>query len=49
MKSRAIRIREPGASDRLELAEIDVPEPGAGEVRVAISTAGDGASEGGDA
>ncbi|MCA9502784.1 MAG: quinone oxidoreductase [Myxococcales bacterium] len=40
MKSRAIRIREPGASDRLELAEIDVPEPGAGEVRVAISTAG---------
>jgi NADPH:quinone reductase len=37
---RAARINEPGGPDVLEVAEIDPPEPGEGEVLVAVQAAG---------
>ena len=39
-KAKAIRIREPGGPDVLELGEIDVPNPEATQVRVDVSAAG---------
>lgn len=40
VKARAVRIREPGESDVLEMGEIDVREPGPEEVRVEVAAAG---------
>lgn len=37
---RAIRVREPGGPEALEPAEIDVPTPGHGAVRVRVAAAG---------
>jgi NADPH:quinone reductase len=37
---RAARINEPGGPDVLEVAEIEAPEPGEGEVLVAVQAAG---------
>lgn len=39
-RAKAIRIREPGGPDVLELGELDVPNPGATQVRVDVSAAG---------
>ncbi len=38
--SRAVVIREPGDVDVLDLAEREVPEPGPGQIRVAVAAAG---------
>lgn len=38
--ARAVRIREPGDEDVLYLGEIEVRDPGFGEVRVAVAAAG---------
>ena len=37
---RAARINEPGGPEVLEIAEVDAPEPGEGEVLVAVQAAG---------
>ena len=37
---RAVRIREPGDLDVLELGEVSLRDPGAGEVRVKVAAAG---------
>ena len=39
-KARAIRIREPGGPEVLEVGEIDLPEPGPTEVLVDVAAAG---------
>lgn len=39
-KARAIRIREPGGPEVLELGEIELPEPGPSQVLVAVAAAG---------
>jgi putative PIG3 family NAD(P)H quinone oxidoreductase len=39
-KAKAIRIREPGGPDVLEVGEIEVPEPGPSEVLVEVAAAG---------
>ena len=37
---RAVRIREPGDLDVLELGEVSLRDPGVGEVRVKVAAAG---------
>lgn len=37
---RAVRVHEPGGSDKLVVDDLDVPEPGVGEIRVRIEAAG---------
>jgi putative PIG3 family NAD(P)H quinone oxidoreductase len=39
-QAKAIRIREPGGPEVLEMGEIDVPEPGPSEVLVEVAAAG---------
>lgn len=40
MQAKAVRIREPGGPDVLEIGEHEVRDPGPGEVRVAVAAAG---------
>ncbi|WP_425049654.1 NADPH:quinone oxidoreductase family protein [Psychromarinibacter sp. S121] len=40
MTAKAMLSREPGGPETLELAEVPMPEPGPGEVRVAVKAAG---------
>ena len=37
---RAVTVPEPGGADALVLAEVETPEPGEGEVRIAVAAAG---------
>ena len=37
---RAITVRQPGGVEELMLADVEVPQPGAGEVRIAVAAAG---------
>src|SRR5258706_4148353 len=37
---KAIQIREPGGLERLELVDVPLPEPGAGQVRVRVAACG---------
>ena len=39
-KARAVRIREPGEIDVLEIGELDVRNPGPGEIAVDVAAAG---------
>lgn len=39
-KAKAIRIREPGGPESLELGEIELPEPGSSQVLVEVAAAG---------
>ena len=44
---RAVRIREPGDLDVLELGEVSLRDPGVGEVRVKVAAAGTTVGDGG--
>jgi NADPH:quinone reductase-like Zn-dependent oxidoreductase len=39
-KAKAIRIREPGGPDVLEVGEIELPGPGSSEVLIEVAAAG---------
>ena len=39
-KMRAVRVHQPGDVSALQVEEIDIPEPGAGEARVKVQFAG---------